>query len=251
MIAVLVSSNMKVSPIGYHGVGADREGANTDDGGWGGVEAETAWRELVEPAQVFHDRDASRQQRGVHRACRAAGVVDVDRVDANQCGLPLDQPVGGGSGEEGFLVPYGSGPQYRPQPVWELRRYSAGAHAGRTGQVPRRMAPGVRYPQARAVGWTPLAVSSRRRRADSRRTRSTFADETCRCHWAGRLVLVGLTGAVLAGSGSSRRGAADQRAGARTGRGTPGWLGVGWRHSRGRTRRARRPRCRRRCRRAP
>src|SRR5262249_59248362 len=70
---------------------------------WGGVEAETAWRELVEPAQVFHDRDASRQQRGVHRACRAAGVVDVDRVDANQCGLPLDQPVGGGSGEKGVL----------------------------------------------------------------------------------------------------------------------------------------------------
>src|SRR5215468_5628840 len=51
MIAVLVSSNMKVSPIGYHGVGADREGANTDDGGWSGVEAETPWRELVEPAQ--------------------------------------------------------------------------------------------------------------------------------------------------------------------------------------------------------
>src|SRR5215510_2929623 len=103
MIAVLVSSNMKVSPIGYHGVGADREGANTDDGGWGGVEAETAWRELVEPAQVFHDRDASRQQRGVHRACRAAGVVDVDRVDADQCGLLLDQPAGGGSGEERVL----------------------------------------------------------------------------------------------------------------------------------------------------
>src|SRR5215470_8148167 len=103
MIAVLVSSNMKVSPIGYHGVGADREGVNTDDGGWGGVEAETAWRELVKPAQMFHDRDASRQQRSVHRACRAAGVVDVDRVDANQCGLPLDQPVGGGSGEEGVL----------------------------------------------------------------------------------------------------------------------------------------------------
>src|SRR5215468_9340394 len=59
MIAVLVSSNIKVSPIGYHGVGADREGANTDDGRWGGVEAETAWRELVKPAQVFHDRDAA------------------------------------------------------------------------------------------------------------------------------------------------------------------------------------------------
>src|SRR5262249_12595868 len=62
------------------------------------------------------------------------------------------------------------------------------------------MAPGVRYPQARAVGWTPLAVSSRRRRADSRRPWSSFVDETGRGRWAGRLVLVGLTGAVLAGA---------------------------------------------------
>src|SRR5262249_28292175 len=174
MIAILVSSNMKVSPIGYYGVGADREGANTDDGGWGGVEAETAWRELVEPAQVFHDRDASRQQRGVHRACRAAGVVDVDRVDANQCGLPLDQPVGRGSGEEGVLgavavgapvtVPAGVG---TPPVLGRGSRRAHGTNAPSHG-------PGVRYPQARAVGWTPLAVSSRRRRADSRRTRSTL-----------------------------------------------------------------------------
>src|SRR5215831_13584661 len=175
MIAVLVSSNMKVSPIGYHGVGADREGANTDDGGWGGVEAETAWRELVEPAQVFHDRDASRQQRGVHRACRAAGVVDVDRVDANQCGLPLDQPVGGGSGEEGVLgaVTVGA-PVTVPAGVGISAGTRPGLTPGARGQVPRRMAPGVRCPQARAAGWTPLAVSSRRRRADSRRTRSTL-----------------------------------------------------------------------------
>src|SRR6266480_4368980 len=69
-------------------------------GGWGGVEAKAAWRELVEPAQVLHDRDASRQQRGVRRARRAAGVVDVERVDADQSGLLLDQAVGGGSGEE-------------------------------------------------------------------------------------------------------------------------------------------------------
>lgn len=56
--------------ISQHGVGADREGANAHDGGWRGVEAKTAWREWewAKPAQVLHDRDASRQQRGVHRA---------------------------------------------------------------------------------------------------------------------------------------------------------------------------------------
>src|SRR5207249_2764624 len=43
----------------------------------------------------------------------------------------------------------------------------------------------------------------------------------------GPVVLVGLTGPVLAVNGSSRRGMAGQRAGVRTGRGTPGWLGVG------------------------
>jgi len=69
--------------------------------GVGGVEAKTAWRELVKPAQVLHDRDASRQQRRVRRARRVAGVVDVDRVDAGQCGLLLGQAAGGGSGEEG------------------------------------------------------------------------------------------------------------------------------------------------------
>src|SRR5215510_15165071 len=30
-----------------------------------------------------------------------------------------------------------------------------------------------------------------------------FADETCRCHWAGRVVLAGLTGPVVAENGSS------------------------------------------------
>jgi len=87
--------------LGHDGVGADREGADADDLGRGGMEAKAAGRELVKPTQVLHDRDAGRQQRGVHRARRAAGVVDVDRVDADQSGLLLDQPVGGGSGEEG------------------------------------------------------------------------------------------------------------------------------------------------------
>src|SRR5262249_17513633 len=89
--------------IGNHGVGADRERADADDRGRGGVEAKSGWRELVKPAQVLHDRDTSRQQRGVHRARWVAGVVDVDRVDANQCGLPLAQAGGGGSGGEGVL----------------------------------------------------------------------------------------------------------------------------------------------------
>jgi hypothetical protein len=54
---------------------------------------------------VLHDRDASRQQRGVHRARRVTGVVDIDRVDADKSGLLLDQPVGRGSSKEGFPVP--------------------------------------------------------------------------------------------------------------------------------------------------
>jgi hypothetical protein len=67
------------------------------------VEPEAAWRKLVKPTQVLHDRDASRQQRRVHRARLAAGVVDVERVDADQSCLLLNQPVGGGSGEEGSV----------------------------------------------------------------------------------------------------------------------------------------------------
>src|SRR5262249_49882290 len=86
-------------PIGDHGVGGDREAADASDRGRGGVEAKTVWRELVQPAQVLHDRDASRQQRGAHRTRRAAGVVDVERVDAGQAGLLPGQPAGGGSGE--------------------------------------------------------------------------------------------------------------------------------------------------------
>src|SRR5262249_33674310 len=193
----------------------------------------------------------SRQQRGVHRACRAAGVVDVDRVDANQCGLPLDQPVGGGSGEEGVLgavtvgapvtVPAGVG----TPPV--LGRGSRRAHGtsapshGPRGRVPA--GPGGGLDTVGGVFQAP----PRRFEADA----VDFADETCRCHWAGRLVLVGFTGAVLAGSGSSRRGAAGQRAGVRTGRGTPGWRGAGRGRLRGRTRGARRRRGGRGCRRGP
>src|SRR5262249_37471516 len=196
----------------YYGVGADREGANTDDGGWGGVEAETAWRELVEPAQVFHDRDASRQQRGVHRACRAAGVVDVDRVDANQCGLPLDQPVRGGSGEEGVLVPDTVG-----APV----TVPAGVGTPPVLGLGSRRAHGDKYPVAWPPGPVPAGPGGgldtvggvfqappRRLEADA----VDFADETCRCHWAGRLVIVGLTGAVLAGGGPRARRAARSRA---------------------------------------
>jgi GntR family transcriptional regulator/MocR family aminotransferase len=56
--------------------------------------------EHLEPAQVLHDRDGRRQQRRVHRARQAAGVVDVHRVDADQPGLLLGQPLGGGGGEE-------------------------------------------------------------------------------------------------------------------------------------------------------
>jgi hypothetical protein len=65
------------------------------------MEAKAARREPLQPTQVLHDRDASRQQRRVHRTRRAAGVIDVDRVDPDQSGLLLDQPVGGGSGQEG------------------------------------------------------------------------------------------------------------------------------------------------------
>ena len=70
--------------------------------GAGRQEAKAARRELVKPTQVLHDRDARGQQRRVHRARGAAGVIDVDRVDADQSGLLLDQPVGGGGGQEGI-----------------------------------------------------------------------------------------------------------------------------------------------------
>jgi hypothetical protein len=90
--------------IGQDGVGADLEAADADDLRRGGMEAKAARREPLQPTQVLHDRDASRQQRRVHRTRRAAGVVDVDGVDPDQSGLLLDQPVGGGSGQEGFPV---------------------------------------------------------------------------------------------------------------------------------------------------
>jgi hypothetical protein len=65
------------------------------------METKAARRELVKPAEMLHDRDASCQQRRVHRAGRPAGVVDIDRVDSNQPGLLLDKPVGGVCSEEG------------------------------------------------------------------------------------------------------------------------------------------------------
>jgi hypothetical protein len=43
-------------PLGQDGVGADREGADADDRGRGGMEAKAARRELVKPTQVLQDR---------------------------------------------------------------------------------------------------------------------------------------------------------------------------------------------------
>jgi hypothetical protein len=54
------------------------------------MEAKADRRKLVKPTQVLHDRDASRQQRRMRRPRRVAGLVDVDRVDADQSGLLLD-----------------------------------------------------------------------------------------------------------------------------------------------------------------
>src|SRR5260370_41998952 len=54
--------------------------------GVGGVEAKTAWRELVKPAQGVHDRDASRQQRRVRRARRVADVGDGGAVEVGRHG---------------------------------------------------------------------------------------------------------------------------------------------------------------------
>src|SRR5919198_5093052 len=56
--------------VGHDGVGANREGADADDRRRGGMEAEAVRRQLVEPAQVLHDRDAGRQQGRVHRTRR-------------------------------------------------------------------------------------------------------------------------------------------------------------------------------------
>ena len=68
------------------------------------MEAE-APAELVKPAQVLDDGDPGGQQRGVHRARWAAGVIDVDRVDADQCGLLLGQPAAAAAVRKGFAVP--------------------------------------------------------------------------------------------------------------------------------------------------
>ena len=69
------------------------------------MEAKTARRELIKPTQVLQDRDASRQQRPVHRARRAAGVIDVDRVDADQAGPLGDSHSAAAAVKKGLAVP--------------------------------------------------------------------------------------------------------------------------------------------------
>jgi hypothetical protein len=67
------------------------------------VEPEAAWRKLVKPTQVLHDGMPAASSAVCIGRDGPLGVVDVDRVDADQSGLLLNQPLGGGSGEEGSV----------------------------------------------------------------------------------------------------------------------------------------------------
>ena len=49
---------------------------------------------------MLDDGNAGRQQQGVGRPAAVVGVIDVDRVDADQRRAVGDQPGGAGPGEE-------------------------------------------------------------------------------------------------------------------------------------------------------
>ena len=71
-----------------------------DDGGRDGEEPERPAAEPVEAAQVLDDRDAGPQQHRVDRPLARAGVVDVDRVDADDGGAGVDEALGRVDAEE-------------------------------------------------------------------------------------------------------------------------------------------------------
>ena len=63
---------------------SDGEGADPVDFWWNGEELKTLQRQRREVGQVFHDRDAGREQGAVDRTGSAARVIDIQRVDPNQ-----------------------------------------------------------------------------------------------------------------------------------------------------------------------
>src|SRR5438034_1230385 len=76
---------------------------------WDREEPEPGRRHAIQPAQVLDDRDARCQQSGVDRPRAIAVVVDVQRVDADQCRVAVHEVPRGRRREERVPLPVALG----------------------------------------------------------------------------------------------------------------------------------------------
>jgi hypothetical protein len=64
------------------------------------VNESTGRWQLPEAGQVLDDGNTGREQQGVRGPLAVGGVIDVERVDADQCHVLAGEPYGGGPGQE-------------------------------------------------------------------------------------------------------------------------------------------------------
>ena len=87
-----------------------------------GEETETLVRQAVQVRQVLDDGDVVAQQDGVHRAASVRGVVDVERVDADEGGAGVAEQEGGAFGQKRMVLEVGGrSPMLRPAGVHQHR----------------------------------------------------------------------------------------------------------------------------------
>src|SRR5581483_131245 len=90
----------KLLPSVKNGEGANWKRCSSSNRGRRREEAEGAAFELVQPAQVLHDRNSSREQDGMCRSRGVGHVVDVCTVNTNHSCTCLHKLLTGGCGEK-------------------------------------------------------------------------------------------------------------------------------------------------------